>query len=184
MTEKTLKHEIYKHGSYLYSLKEAGSQFVNIDDEIDKFDELFQLVSKKDQPPFKVGEYYFDKDVNRIVKIEFTEKGYTQIKYLLDGELLDSALYNLADYFKTWEPATAEQMATFKRAEQFAKYGRKLDEFAKNDLVKDSTGDLYVVYDMSNVFLYDIHGEVIGEKENTTLIRTVAEELQEVDNAN
>ncbi|MHC5227558.1 hypothetical protein ACYSNW_04675 [Enterococcus sp. LJL99] len=47
MSDKTLKHEIYKHGSYLYSLKESGSKFVNIDDEIKKFDELFELSSKK-----------------------------------------------------------------------------------------------------------------------------------------
>lgn len=49
MSEKTIKHEIYKHGSYLYSLKESGSKFVNIDDEIKKFDELFELSSKKEQ---------------------------------------------------------------------------------------------------------------------------------------
>jgi hypothetical protein len=176
MTEKTKLQQI---SDLAFDIQHTNDPQV----AFDKAGEILRL-TELDQPAFKVGEYYFDKDVNRIVKIEFTEKGYTQIKYLLDGELLDSALYNLADYFKTWEPATAEQMATFKRAEQFAKYGRKLDEFAKNDLVKDSTGDLYVVYDMSNVFLYDIHGEVIGEKENTTLIRTVAEELQEVDNAN
>jgi len=49
MNEKTIKHEIYKHGSYLYSLKEAGSNFVNIDDEIKKFDELHELASKRIQ---------------------------------------------------------------------------------------------------------------------------------------
>jgi ABC-type xylose transport system substrate-binding protein len=68
-------------------------------------------------PPFAVGEYYFDKDVERIVKIENHETGFTEIEFLLDGKLLRSVLYNLEDYFEKWQPATAEQIAEFKLAE-------------------------------------------------------------------
>lgn len=40
---KTIKHEIYKHGSYLYSLKESGFEKVHIDSEIKKMEELHQI---------------------------------------------------------------------------------------------------------------------------------------------
>ncbi|GGD06182.1 hypothetical protein [Enterococcus wangshanyuanii] len=143
-------------------------------------------------PPFAVGEYYFDKDVNRIVKIEHHETSYTEIKYLSDGKLQNSVLYNLADYFDKWIQATAEQIATFKRAEQFAKKGRKLDEFEIYDEVYDE------LHGVGKVIATDTAGEVtvrytysIGTKEyrygkgvydQLELIQT-AEELQEVENS-
>lgn len=42
---KNIKNEIYKHGSYLYSLKEADFQTVSIDSEIEKMEELHQITS-------------------------------------------------------------------------------------------------------------------------------------------
>lgn len=186
MTEKTLKHELYKHGSYLISLKESGSEFVNIDDEIEKVEELFQLASKKDQPAFAVGEYYLDKDVNRIVKIENHETGYTEIVYLSDGKLLRSVLYNLEDYFEKWNPATAEQIATFRRAEHFASKGRKLDEFRVGDrIVIDGIDEIVKIEslrgsaisgtsDLGNSYSISLLGAPV-----ITFIQT-AEELQEV----
>ncbi|WP_429949363.1 hypothetical protein [Enterococcus sp. AZ101] len=189
MSGKTLKHELYKHGSYLHSLKESGSEFVNIDDEIEKVEELFQLASKKDrQPTLAVGEYYLDKDVNRIVKIENHETGYTEIVYLSDGKLLRSVLYNLEDYFEKWNPATAEQIATFRRAEHFASKGRKLDEFRVGDRVSlHGTDEIVRIEALRG-------GAISGTTESgnsysisslggptVTLFQT-AEELQEVEN--
>ena len=111
MIEKTLKHELYKHGSYLISLKESGSSFVNIDDEIQKLEELFQLASKKDLQPdlniennnknpapwarimadhqtaFAVGEYRAYKD--RIYKITEDHETYICCTELVDGVLIN-----------------------------------------------------------------------------------------------
>lgn len=160
-------------------------------DELAVLCNLKKFMHQSDTPPFAVGEYYFDKDVNRIVKIEHHETNYTEIKYLSDGKLQNSVLYNLADYFDKWQPATAEQIATFKRAEQFAAKGRKWSEFKKGDIVQntktmqlglvesvDEDGDALVNYDMDVPLIYPNCPECTGAL-FLNLIQT-AEELQEV----
>ncbi|MFK4568406.1 hypothetical protein [Enterococcus sp. UD-01] len=150
MTEKTLKHELYKHGSYLISLKESGSSFINIDDEIKKLEELFQLASKKDTPPFAIGEYYATEDGKKIVKIlgnvdnqieyyVYDAQYGTFKKWYIPEKDMTAILPDLA-------PATVEQIATFKRAEQFAAKGRKWSEFKKGDKVlNNNTGRIGIV---------------------------------------
>ncbi|MGG5373228.1 MULTISPECIES: hypothetical protein [Enterococcus] len=40
---KTIKHKVYKHGSYLYALKGAGFESLSIDSEIKKMEKLHQI---------------------------------------------------------------------------------------------------------------------------------------------
>lgn len=185
MTEKTLKHELYKHGSYLISLKESGSEFVNIDDEIKKNEELFQMASKKDhQPAFAVGEYYVSRTgiVYLITDVLSDHKVYT--KSLIDGELSNTFIETDGVLFKNSTPAAAEQIATFRRAEHFASKGRKLDEFRVGDLVLIG-GDKVCVKNISSDEWLTAVNKSGGYKmrksdsRRITLIQT-AEELQEV----
>lgn len=124
MTEKTLKHELYKHGSYLHSLKESGSEFVNIDDEIKKNEELFQLASKKDQPIFVVGEYYvYSTVIFKVIEIE------NDVVWIKEYSEKDKSVhfevgFGLnSDKAKHSKPAAAEQIKIFKVAEAIEKSG-------------------------------------------------------------
>jgi len=207
MTEKTIKHELYKHGSYLHSLKESGSSFVNIDDEIKKLEELFQLASKKDhQPTFVVGEYVaveMGADLSGLMRIE-------ELKDTQDsegdkvagcwGRVFNTALKDFDGYssfeLSMTKPATAEQIATFQRAEHFASKGRKLDEFQVGDRVNCSEipfdngcymGDLKIEKFVGKQFVAESETSFypfnLDEINKVTLIQT-AEELQEVEHGN
>lgn len=199
MTEETLKHELYKHGSYLHSLKESGSEFVNIDNEIQKLEELFQLASKKDHQPdlniknnnnnptlwsqimtdhhpeFAVEKYYrvcgTTKLTYEVTPNDVTEKQET--KFYVDHEDRFVKMNLSKKAIERDEPATAEQIATFKRAEQFAAKGRKLDEFRVGDMCKTVDGYMHTIGT-------DYIAKV-SKDESATLIQT-AEELQEVEN--
>lgn len=175
MTEKTAVYQDDKLIGYCDQMS-LKSEFDNIHYKITGF------VPIDHQPAFAIGEYYLDKDVNRIVKIENHQTGYTEIKYLFDGKLQNSVLYNLADYFETWEPATAEQIATFLRAEHFASKGRKLDEFSVGDstnigVVIKVIGDRVTIHKGNGLIV-----EIILKNYGKTLIKLIrtAEELQEV----
>lgn len=127
MTEKTLKHELYKHGSYLHSLKESGSEFVNIDDEIKKLEELFQLASKNDQssPVLKDEKYYVFE--NTIFKVLQVYPGYVRTKELTDGKLTFDGFFDTSPRMNA-KPATAEDIKKFKVAEAIANTGQSADQ--------------------------------------------------------
>lgn len=130
MTERTIKHELYKHGSYLHSLKEAGCAYINIDEEIDKLEELFQLASKKEQPPqFQVGEYYKSEDGNDAI---FKVTGYPNSLTL--GYL--DALRDIEELFY-WQPTKLIN-------NQEAVLGWLKDNYEDSGNVFETIYDLYV----------------------------------------
>ncbi|WP_321388976.1 hypothetical protein [uncultured Enterococcus sp.] len=94
-----------------------------------------------------------------------------------EGKLCKEEFYLSSAEGKPDRPATAEEIALFKRAEHFHSKGRKLNEFKKNDLVIND-GDFQIVFDIGNrLYLYNICGEVIGEQDTVFLFMT-AEELE------
>ncbi len=131
MTEKTI----------LQQIKTLAYGALNTDDDQEQYSKLMEIIELTDDtPPFAVGEYYFAKynNVQRIYRIEkynVPDGRSIAIKaYAAEtGELIT---FNWGiDQMIDDKPATVEQIATFKRAEQFAKHGRKLDEFRVGDLV-------------------------------------------------
>ncbi|PZL78222.1 hypothetical protein CI088_00170 [Enterococcus plantarum] len=156
MTEKTIKHELYKHGSYLISLKESGSKFVNIDDEIKKLEELFQLASKKDQssPVLKDEKYYVFE--NTIFKVLQVYPEYVRTKELTDGKLTFDGFFDTSPRMNA-KPATAEDIKRFKVAEAIEKSGLTPEQHKR--MISDGKINIGV----------------------WSALQTTAEELQEVD---
>ncbi|PZL70217.1 hypothetical protein CI088_15715 [Enterococcus plantarum] len=134
------------------------------------------------QPTFAVGEYYVSvdlkvKDEIVIDKVErLTENGYIAKRFFVRGSVFYNSVeidsYDIKKYNP--QPATTEQLATFKRAEHFASKGRKLDEFRVGDMCKTVDGYMYTIGT-------DYIAKV-SKDESATLIQT-AEELQEVEHA-
>lgn len=133
------------------------------------------------QPIFAVGEYYVSDDGD-IYKIISQENLLISIKMYSksSGRFLDMTIPSHDPQDK---PATAEQIATFKRAEHFASKGRKLDEFRDRDIVKYE-GELFFAKTTSEPNLisvsgFDGYGWDDMNADEFDLIQT-AEELQEV----
>ncbi|PZL70108.1 hypothetical protein CI088_15785 [Enterococcus plantarum] len=123
------------------------------------------------QPTFEVGEYYASNDGD-VYKITDQEKTLISVK--LYSKSSDRFLnITIPSHDPQDKPATAEKIATFKRAEQFAAKGRKLDEFRVGDMCKTVDGYMYTIGT-------DYIAKV-SKDESATLIQT-AEELQEVEN--
>ncbi|WP_086445448.1 hypothetical protein [Candidatus Enterococcus lemimoniae] len=80
---------------------------------------------------------------------------------------------------ETRKPATAEQIATFKRAEHFASKGRKLDEFKGWDTVAfNGVGKTVIGTNDDCVVLCDT---AIKKNNPELILIQTAEELQEVE---
>ncbi|GGD06295.1 hypothetical protein [Enterococcus wangshanyuanii] len=140
MTEKT----------NIAKLKETAEQLQNIKNGIGTNDnkvkmDAFVALNKLNKvigrlesacettPPFAVGEYYSSDGGEKIVKI--LGNVANQIEYCVyDAQYGTFKKWYIPEkdmtaVFPNLTPATAEQIETFKRAEQFAAKGRKLDEF-------------------------------------------------------
>ena len=202
MTEKTntgdlvLDRNGYFHVVYLISDEEKLYSMSNyyighIDNcTLVLTDEKLQELRKpKDrQPTLAVGEYYFYKsmeNVPHILKItavmgNIVEAGFLDTE---TGKLINTRIELDKKYV---QPATAEQIATFQRAEHFASKGRKLDEFRVGDrIVIDGIDEIVKIEslrgsaisgtsDLGNSYSISLLGAPV-----ITFIQT-AEELQEV----
>lgn len=178
---------------------------LDIDDVKQDLNYIYSLLQDdaENTPPFAVGEYYsfttyridYDADATFIFKtLETKNSGVRVIEYDIFGKELGEYVYDAdSDFLKETKPATAEQIAMFKRAEQFAAKGRKLDEFRVGDLVNCKSlaydngyyiGDLVI----SRINKQGLTGRTdenifytyaLPNFKKITLIQT-AEELQEV----
>ncbi|MBO0445577.1 hypothetical protein JZO78_04405 [Enterococcus ureilyticus] len=203
MTEKTLKqsqsdmlHTLRAEFRLEKSVETALYNFL-VDDEGEvlsnqEFLEVLRafdnwVVNKDHQPAFAVGEYRAYKD--HIYKITEDHETYICCAELVDGVLIShSGSYKSGGFYHGSSPATAEQIATFKRAEHFASKGRKLDEFRVGDkIVIDGIDEIVKIEslrgsaisgtsDLGNSYSISLLGTPV-----ITLIQT-AEELQEVEN--
>jgi hypothetical protein len=149
-----------------------------------------KALDDQDQPNFAVGEYYATK-TGIVYKVTAVQGLELKVTSLIGQELVNSSMLSDAPIAKHSTPATAEQVALFKRAEEFASKGRKLDEFHVGDLINCSkipadngyfTGDL-VINKIGNVMFtaatnYGLRAYYLRDLKKTTLIQT-AEELQE-----
>ncbi len=141
-----------------------------------------------DTPPFAVGEYYARGEY--IYRVEETDNIDVYVSaFNTFASICFKASWSLDDITND-KPATAEQIATFKRAKQFAKHGREWSEFKKGDTVLnnhtdrigivesvDDDGDVVVNYNQEGPLSfrdYKCAGALYLD-----LIQT-AEELQEV----
>ncbi|MTD42481.1 hypothetical protein GIX45_28405 [Erwinia sp. CPCC 100877] len=140
------------------------------------------------EPPFAVGEYYVDEVF--IYKVRRVNPNSLKVDYLnkQTGDFVENASWSLI--LPKSEPATAEQIAEFKRAEQFAAKGRGWSEFRKGDKVlNNNTGRIGIVESVDEdgdvVVNYKQEGPLSIKDYKCTgalyldLIQT-AEELQEV----
>ncbi|WP_375180690.1 hypothetical protein, partial [Enterococcus rotai] len=128
MTEKNMSGKI---NELLETLKddEKRQAFLNAFEE---------FLTNYHQPAFAVGEYYFYKSMENVLHIlkitavmgNIVEAGFLDTE---TGKLINTRIELDKKYV---QPATAEQIATFQRAEHFASKGRKLDEFRDRDIVK------------------------------------------------
>jgi len=143
-------------------------------------------LSNNTQPTFKVEEYYSYKSMENllyILKITAVRGDEVDFTFLNTESGKSVNMDNVKLDKRYIDPATAEQIATFKRAEQFAKHGRKLDEFKQGDQVQNIDAGAYGVvdslYDGDVVLQYHKKGPLYKSvPECLTLIQT-AEELQE-----
>lgn len=138
-------------------------------------------LSESDQAfNFKVGEYYTDTKMGMVYRIEKINGSCETI----DVTLLTKERVIITDLFFGFDltgdrPATAEEIALFKRAEHFHSKGRKLNEFKMDDILKNEC-DMYYFYsyrDMNDGGLYNSDDCLIGEVKDCDLIMT-AEELE------
>lgn len=138
------------------------------------------------QPLFAVGEYYSLSD-SLIAKVLKTSEGVCAIRVYSQNEdkFWDDHMAYRSLWGETRKPATAEQIATFQRAEHFASKGRKLDEF-KTDDVCIFRNEVVLIQELDNADDLWFYGNQFGEEylpkeelRHLTLIQT-AEELQEV----
>lgn len=143
------------------------------------------------QPAFAVGEYYVseNKQIYKLTADQRNTKGVWRRGILIDDYLVVS--YVTDEELQKDTPATAEQIATFKRAEHFASKGREWSEFRKGDIVQntktmqlglvesvDEDGDAWVNYNIDKPLIYPSCYKCTGAL-FLNLIQT-AEELQEV----
>lgn len=130
------------------------------------------------QPLFAVGEYYADHHAIYKITAENKVTAFVFRNKKLNDKLSLDVLINTP-----LSPATAEQIATFKRAEHFASKGRKLDEFRVGDEAEDERHKGIVTAVTNDNYLYikrSFAGGSISSMESVnscTLIQT-AEELQ------
>lgn len=167
MTEKTVLKQI---SNLAFDIQHTDDLQV----AFEKASEILKLTESDHQPTFAVGEYYsfttyrkdYDADTTLIFKTletkETKNSGIRVIEYDFHGKELGEYVYDIdSDFLKESKPATAEQIATFKRAEHFASKGRKLDEFRVGDTV-DICGDEVKVTEVNvwgmNVISIDING--------------------------
>ncbi|MGX7202367.1 hypothetical protein BCR22_07260 [Enterococcus plantarum] len=136
------------------------------------------------QPTFEVGEYYAEEEANFIFKALEINDGTIKVLELDTWFYkLKEGAFNLDSTFaKEAKPATAEQIATFKRAEQFAAKGRKLDEFRVGDKVFHSDGSKGKIVEIRGkeliiIFKYQKYSFREFQYKDFELIQT-AEELQ------
>ena len=169
MTEKTILQQIR-------SLAQAS---VNTDDDQEQFSNLMRIIelTETDSKNFAVGEYYVYNIT--IFKVLVNADRYLKTLELTAGKLREDGFYKSGRRYTESVPATAEQIATFKRAEQFAKHGRKLDEFRVGDVVRDEYDGTYKVTAINNGALYYCPDDIVGMSKECKLI-TTAEELQGV----
>lgn len=137
------------------------------------------------QPTFVVGEYRAYKD--RIYKITEDNETYICCKELIGGVLIShSGSYKTGEFYHGSKPATAEQIATFHRAEHFASKGRKLDEFRVGDLI-EKDGELNILGNISMEEYGDVEVDgcklTLGKLAGRYNLIQTAEELQEVGNS-
>ncbi|MBO0473263.1 hypothetical protein JZO86_06055 [Enterococcus ureasiticus] len=125
------------------------------------------------QPAFVVGEYYCGGNViYKVLEVEeYPDTKDIKLKVLMlnSSEIHEDAL-ELTYPFNDDKPATAEQIATFQRAEHFASKGRKLDEFRVGDMCRTVDGYMYTIGT-------DYYIAKVSKDEAATLIQT-AEELK------
>lgn len=141
------------------------------------------------QPTFEVGEYYVSRPgiIYLVTDVLSDHKAYS--KALIDGKFSNLFIKTSGIIFKDSKPATAEEIAEFKRAEHFASKGRKLDDF-KTDDICTFRGKVVLIQELDSAGDLWFYGNQFGEEylskeelKHLTLIQT-AEELQEVaDNA-
>lgn len=136
-------------------------------------------------PAFAVGKYYrvcgTTKLTYEVTPNDVTEKQET--KFYVDHEDRFVKMNLHKEAIERDTPATAEQIATFKRAAHFASKGRKLDEFRVGDEAEDERHKGIVTAVTNDNYLYikrSFAGGSISSMESVnscTLIQT-AEELQ------
>lgn len=148
------------------------------------------------QPAYAVGEYVaveMGADLSGLMRIE-------ELKDTQDsegdkvagcwGRVFNTALNDFDGYssfeLSMTKPATAEQIATFKRAEHFADHGRKLDEFRVGDYAKVIKNlDLFTVRDVhqrDDILYIGDHDAANEFLALECIIDQTAEELREVEN--
>ncbi|MGG5341154.1 hypothetical protein [Enterococcus sp. AZ192] len=187
MTEKTILRQI----------RSLAQTAVNADDDQEQFSNLMRIIelTEVDNQNFAVGEYYSYKSLENVLHIlkidavmgDIVEAGFLNTE---TGKLINTRIELDKKYV---QPATAEQIATIKRAEQFAAKGRKLDEFRVGDKVNCSEipfdngyymGDLKIERFVGKQFVAESETSFypfdLDEINKVTLIQT-AEELQEVE---
>ncbi|WP_430597326.1 hypothetical protein [Enterococcus sp. AZ177] len=193
MTEKTIEwyqKELGDRFQHFYMQLDGSYNFPNSleGDLLRMTHNMLTLMEKeKSTPSFAVGEYYSDgKVIYKVLEIEEypdTKEVGLAVLALYSGDLYEDT-YEI-DFPCEDKPATAEQIVTFHRAEQFAKHGRKLDEFRDRDIVKYE-GELFFAKTTSESNLisvsgFDGYGWEDMNADEFELIQT-AEELQEVEN--
>lgn len=121
MTEKTAEwyqKEIGDRFQHFYMQLDGSYNFPNSleGDLLKMTHKMLNLMEKKDQPTFVVGEYYAD-DHGHIVRIDKITIGHITASKLCDGQITQTAFtfWLAKDVLK---PANAEQIASFQRAEQ------------------------------------------------------------------
>ncbi|WP_348922053.1 hypothetical protein [Enterococcus rotai] len=174
MTEKTTLEMLAECGLTTDQVNEAITDYL-------------AKMRNQHQPAFAVGEYYVSDDGD-IYKITSQENLLISIEMYSksSGRFLDMTI---PSHDPQDTPATAEQIATFKRAESFASKGRKLDEFRVGDKVKDGYGQEREivevdVWGMHKVVSVNIAGNNAHFNAIHFDLNQTVEELQEVGDGN
>ena len=113
MTEKTTSEMLMECGLTTDQVNEAITDYL--------------VKIRNHQPPFAVGEYYVTNGLTFKV-ITGDQKDRIQTLFLINGALVKSSRSVKDDTFKNSKPATAEQIAMFKRAEHFSSKGREEEQ--------------------------------------------------------
>ncbi|MGM0217667.1 hypothetical protein [Enterococcus sp. AZ126] len=137
---------------------------------------LWSQIMNDHQPAFAVGEYYADH--HAIYKITAINKVTVFFKLHDASFKRDRSLDILLN--ASLHPATVEQIATFKRAKQFAAKGRKVDEFEYGDEA-EICGVTKTVIDIDDSHVTFADGTVIKKDNQALKLIQTAEELQEVE---
>ncbi|MEI5991418.1 hypothetical protein A5881_002953 [Enterococcus termitis] len=129
------------------------------------------------QPAFAVGEYYYSYYVSEsFFKVTGFRENFVKIKeYNKTLEKVSETEFKLGSPFgNEAAPATAEQIATFKRAEHFASKGRKLDEFRVGDLVNCKSLAYDNGYYVGNLVISRINKQELTGRTDENLLYTYA----------